>query len=49
MGYFGFFLGLACGGVAIWFGKDWLIKMFLGAKGLADKLEAKAKAIKDAL
>lgn len=39
----------AAGGAAVWFGKDWMMKQFLGAKALADKLEAKAAVLKAAL
>ncbi|MCA1400043.1 hypothetical protein [Bradyrhizobium sp. BRP56] len=38
------------GGFAVcWVFKDQIIKLFLGAKAFADKLDAKAKAIRDAV
>jgi hypothetical protein len=39
----------AAGGAAVWFGKDWMMKLYMGAKTFADALEAKAKSIKDKL
>jgi len=42
-------ISAAAGGAAVWFGKDWMMKMYMGAKAFADALEAKAKAIKGAL
>lgn len=39
-------LGFLAGGVAIWFGKDWLQKMVIGANALSAKLHAKADQIK---
>lgn len=47
------FLGDICvfiaGGALVWFGKDSITKLFLGAKAFADKLDAKAKAVRDAV
>jgi len=42
-------LVFAAGFAACWFGKDAILKLVLGAKSVADKLEAKAAAIKAAL
>ena len=42
-------LVFAGGFVACWFCKDAILKWALGAKSLADKLEAKAATIKAAL
>ncbi len=43
-------VALFAGGFAVcWFFKDHLVKFFLGAKAFADKLDAKAKQIRDAL
>jgi len=39
----------AGGFVACWFSKDWITKQALGAKSFAQKLEAKAAAIRAAL
>lgn len=41
----GFWLGVGCGGAAIWFGKDFILKTILGAEALAAKLRAKASAL----
>lgn len=39
----------AAGGAVVWFFKDPILKFVLGAKSFADKLEAKADAIKAAV
>ena len=42
-------LAFFAGGFAVcWFFKDQITKLFLGAKAFADKLDAKARAIRDA-
>lgn len=38
-------LGFAAGGAFVWFCKDWLQKIVLGANALSAKLHAKADAI----
>lgn len=47
------FLGDICvfiaGGALVWFGKDRIQQIILGAKSFADKLDAKAKSIRDAV
>ena len=39
-------LGFVSGGAAIWFGKDWVLKMVMGANALSAKLHAEADKIK---
>ena len=41
----GFWIGMAGGGAAVWFGKDTLTKWFLGAEAFAANLQSKAAAI----
>ena len=41
----GFWIGFGCGGAVIWFGKDAIQKLVLGANALSAKLHAKADAI----
>jgi hypothetical protein len=36
------------GGAFIWFGKDWIMKMVIGANALSARLHAKADAIRKA-
>jgi hypothetical protein len=44
-----FALGVAAGGALIWFGKDRILAVVIGAEALATRLEAKSRAIKAAL
>lgn len=41
-------IGFIAGGAFIWFGKDYIQKLVIGANALAAKLHAKADAIKEA-
>ena len=43
-----FVFGAAAGGTLIWFGKDSIQALVLGAEALATRLEAKASALKAA-
>jgi hypothetical protein len=36
----------AAGGAAVWFGKDWMMKFFIGAVAFEKSLEAKIAALK---
>lgn len=45
---FGFLMGIGCGGVAVWYGKDMVTKLFLGAEAFAAGLQAKVNAITSA-
>jgi uncharacterized membrane protein len=38
-------VSFAAGGALIWFGKDWIQKMVIGANALSKKLHAKADAV----
>jgi hypothetical protein len=41
----GFAFGFGCGGALIWFGKDKIQQMVIGANALSAKLHAKADAL----
>ena len=41
----GFWIGVAAGGAAVWFGKDTITKWVVGAEAFAANLQAKAAAI----
>ncbi len=42
-------LGFITGGVVIWFTKDAIQKLFLGAEAFAARLRARAEAVRSAL
>lgn len=39
-------LGFVCGGAFIWFFKDWIQKLVIGANALSAKLHAKADLLR---
>lgn len=43
---FGFLVGMGAGGAVVWYGKDTVTKLYLGAEGLAANLQAKVNALK---
>lgn len=48
MAWFTGIAGFLAGGALIWFGKDTIMKMVIGANALSAKLHAKADAIRKA-
>lgn len=48
MAWFTGIAGFLAGGALIWFGKDAIMKMVIGANALSAKLHAKADAIRKA-
>lgn len=43
---FGFWVGVAGGGAVVWFCKDYILKIVLGAESFATSLQAKVNALK---
>jgi hypothetical protein len=46
---FGFWVGAAGGGAVVWFFKDQILKIVLGAESFAASVQAKADALKAAV
>lgn len=44
-----FFLGMVAGGTIVWFGKNFIQKIIIGAPALAAKLEAQAQSLKNTI